>query len=40
MNWVLDVIGDDDADFDQVPGLVRSNQHRKSGLVIRAATGE
>jgi len=40
MNCVFDFIGDHDADFDHVPGLVRSNQHRKASLVIRAATGE
>jgi len=33
-------IGDDDADFDQVPRLVRSDQHRTARLVIRAATGD
>ena len=40
MNCVLDVVGDDDADLDEVPGLVRAYQHHEVGLVVRAATGE
>ncbi len=40
MYRVLDVIGDDDADFDQIPGLVRADQHREASVVINVATGE